>query len=82
MQMLQHPAEKFPARLVNSLQGNMMLIRTEFSSGAYSPFSLYEEHFGGQGRKTWGQKSGGTKILKWNGYMYSDDIQIDYNVKY
>ena len=52
MQMLQHPAEKFPARLVNSLQDNMMLIRTESSSDAYSPFSLYEEHFGGQGHKT------------------------------
>ena len=56
MQMLQHPAETFPARLVNSLQGNMMLIQIESSSGACSPFSLYEEHFGGQGRKTWGQK--------------------------
>ena len=56
MQMLQHPAETFPARLVNSLQGNMMLIRIESSSGAYSPFSLYAEHFDGQGRRRWGQK--------------------------
>ena len=56
MQMLQHPAEKFPARLVNSLQGNMMLIQIESSSGAYFPFSLYAKRFGGQGRRTWGQK--------------------------
>ena len=52
MQMRQHPVGKFLARLVNSLQGNMMLILTESSSDAYSPFSLYEEHFGGQGHKT------------------------------